>query len=378
MEGQYRKKILLYWEKCSLEKLFLFLSSMSVSNSENSLSTTNVAWKRTLASQMAGIVGCGLLHPLDVIRTRWMSQDFTKERQHNGTSYRGFLDAGRHILKMEGPRALLRGVHVACLGSAMAWGTYMCCYQFLGRWYVSIFSSSDDSGRTNGQHAKRWVSFFLPYAFSCCSSVTSAVICNPIWLLKTRLQLAEGVGRQSSSSVLASTKNFYSLREAVVYTARTTGVLSFWRGTSAQVLLSVPHAISFPLYEFLQNQLQHRYYHRREYGCFSGLYSAAQEKGGNSFTPSAGDVLLCSSVSKAVTCVLSNPILLVKIRLQDYRAREGIVQYTSFCQTMRTGVALNGWKAGLFRGLTASLMHTVPRSCLFYLLYENIFKILST
>ena len=71
----------------------------------------------TVASQTAGFVSTFAFYPLDVLKMRFMSQDGTKERQHNNSTYSSIVRSTRTIYQEEGLRALYRGVHVAILGS---------------------------------------------------------------------------------------------------------------------------------------------------------------------------------------------------------------------------------------------------------------------
>eukprot|EP00796_Vickermania_ingenoplastis_P013307 gene13307-9144_t len=280
------------------------------------------------ASQAAGAASTLLLHPVDVVRTRFISQDYTVERRHNGLTYRRVLEAFARIYKDEGWRAFFRGCHVSILGSVCAWGVYMACYR---AWTGASRCPS-------------------PLAASLGASIVSAAVCNPIWLMKTRMELAEGAWGGRAAAPAAS-QPFLTLRSGVLFTLRTTGLSSFWRGTTAQILLGVPHAVTLPLYELLRRRL---------------LLYRGESPSPNSLL----DVVLCSTVAKSCVCVAAHPLLLLKTRLQDHRARRGPVQYTSLRQALRTSVELGG-VPGLFRGVASSLLHTVPRAVLFYVLYEQ-------
>lgn len=307
-------------------------------NERSSLVTSPV-----IASQLAAAISTLLLHPLDVVRTRFMSQDSTPERRHSGRTYRRVWEAVRTMYRLEGVSALYRGWHVSLVGSVCAWGVYM--------WFYKTFSTAlthqgESDSFLRGDAA--------PFIASVMASVSSAVMCNPIWLMKTRLELAERIPHTASSSlVLASptarmSENFLSLRRGVRYTARVSGWQAFWRGTSAQILLGIPNAMTLPLYEGI-------------------LRRVARGEGDGHRT---ADVLFSSAVSKTVVCVLSHPLLLVKVRLQDHRAREGAVRYVGAIQTLCTCLRMQGFQ-GLCRGMGSSVLHTVPRAVVFYVLYEH-------
>ena len=81
-------------------------------------------WQVGCLGSLAGCVAAALTTPLDIVRTRLMTQTGALE----GDRYRGFVDALRRILAEEGPGALLRGggVRIAwvTLGGGIFFGSY--------------------------------------------------------------------------------------------------------------------------------------------------------------------------------------------------------------------------------------------------------------
>lgn len=322
--------------------------------------------QHTVASQLGGATSTILLYPIDVIRMRFMSQDGTRTREHNGQTYSSIKNAFRLIYKEEGGvRAFFRGCHVSVLGTVCAWGVYMYFYRCQCAWYEvwqrkgagQASSSGSGSSASTDQKKDRnsavywsatWQNLLQRFGFSIVASCTSAVVCNPIWLLKTRMQLEE-----ASARTMTVSRNFQTFRHGLVYTVKTTGLRSLWRGVSVQVLLGVPNAFNLPLYDTIKATIM-------------GV------TGRNEL--SVVEVCTCSTLTKVALSVFTHPLLVLKTRLQDHRARSGEVQYESFLQSAKT-VWVRGGVAAFYRGMVASLCQTVPRSVLLFVFYEQFLKL---
>lgn len=297
------------------------------------------ALQHTLSSQLGSAVSTFLIYPLDVVRIRYVSQDSTHYRQHNQMTYTSMRKSFAVIFREEGIRTFFRGVHVAIVGSVCAWGVYMALYRWLSEVYASY--------RTKGHDLRRsTVNTFLERSgLSILSSSISAVVCCPIWVLKTRMQLEEASARTAAPGA----RHFQSFRSGLTHSVRTNGLHSLWRGTSAQILLGIPNAFNFPIYETLKH--------------YALLYSDAASL-------SVSQVCLCSTITKVLLTFVTHPIAVVKTRLQDHRARVGEVKYCSFVSSLKTIWMRNGLANGFYRGMVPSLCHTVPRSVLMCVSYE--------
>ncbi|KAG5470090.1 hypothetical protein LSCM4_02784 [Leishmania orientalis] len=312
----------------------------------------------TVASQLGGAASTILLYPMDVIRMRFISQDGTRTREHNGETYRSIVRAFELLYREEGGLpAFFRGCHVSVLGTFCAWGVYMYLYRSQCSWYEarqetscealrseSGLSKSPENDSLAADWAATWRNLLQRFGFSIIASCASAAACNPIWLLKTRMQLEEASARTAGLP-----RNFRTFRGGLLHTVQTTGVRSLWRGVSAQMALAVPNAFNLPLYDAIKTIIL---IIRRE----TELSVLA--------------VCLCSTLTKVVLALVCHPVMVVKTRLQDHRAHAGEIQYHSFLQSIQT-IWQRGGLAAFYRGTTASLCQTVPRSVLMFVWYEQ-------
>lgn len=310
------------------------------------------ATRHALASNVAACIATFCFNPLEIVRTRMMSQDGTKARTHGGVRYVSTAHALRHMRATEGARVFFRGAHVAAVASGFSHGVYMLSYrQLLAR------CSRDDAGQPQ-QSAPP--AFSTTFACSVAANVIVAYVTNPIWLVKTRIQLGDSSDRQASRVVRSAVN-------CVVSSARNDGPLVFWRGCTAQVLLAAPSSLHLPLYEAML---------RLSGAQVRRFASPAAERQQQSQMHIVPAVLGSNIAAKTLVTVLCHPFTLLRTRLQDVKARSGAaeVQY----RTLRDA-ATAVWRSdgtlivgGFTRGLAPSLLQVVPRSALHILLYELI------
>ncbi|KAG5470511.1 hypothetical protein LSCM1_01755 [Leishmania martiniquensis] len=278
----------------------------------------------TVSSQLASATSTCVFYPFDTLKIRYMSQDGTATRLHNGRVYSSIYSSLALICREEGLRALFRGCAVAVAGSMVAWGVYMLLYRQL----CNLTESTSYTER------------------SCVSAVSSAIsscVACPIFLVKSRMQLEE-VKRVSLY------RSFWS---GVHHTVQTTGVRSLWRGLPLQLFLIFPNALSIPTYDTLKRfLLQNRWHHAEltELNLF--------------------EIGVCSTLTKVWILILSHPLVMMKVRMQDERATLGECQYRSVAQSFSSVLKTQG-PQGMYRGFFTALVHSLPRSFLHYCIYEK-------
>ncbi|KPI90854.1 putative mitochondrial carrier protein [Leptomonas seymouri] len=283
----------------------------------------------TISSQLASAGSTCAFYPFDVLKTRFMAQDGTAVRQHNGQTYQSIRRSMYTIYKEEGVRTLFRGCPVAISGAIVAWGVYMFLYRKLCNLteFTSYLSRSSVS------------------VFSSC--VSSCVVC-PIFLIKSRMQLEEA----------NRSGHYRSFWKGLHYTVTTSGVRSLWRGLSLQMCLIFPNALTIPTYDTLKGfVLRYRWHH-------------AETTELNLF-----EIGVCSTLTKMWILTLSHPLVMMKVRMQDERAALGTVQYLTVPQSISNVLKTQGAR-GMYRGFTTALVHSLPRSLLYYIIYEKALSVM--
>ena len=290
-------------------------------------------WKHACASQLAGGMSTLCFYPLDVVKTRFMAQDGTTLRRHNDMRYGSVRQACRAMVDGEGVRSLFRGAHVAVGASTLSWGIYMFTFRTVEAAVQPWLAPSPAPA------PKNWVDARLSASLvgSATGNVFVAFMANPAWLVKNRMQLEEAA--LANSAAPGTPRR----RDGTFWSA------ALWRGTSAQLLVAVPNAFTFPLYDATKRVLIAR-------------------SGDAELSPVA--LGLCSVVAKTAGAVLCHPFVLVKVRLQDpKRAADAVVKYESLAGAFATIARREGVR-GFFRGLSPALLQTVPRGVLQFAIYE--------
>jgi solute carrier family 25 folate transporter 32 len=294
--------------------------------------------QQVVASQAAGAVSTFVVCPLDTVRYRFMSQDGTSVRTHNGRYYTRTIDSLRHIVKEEGVAALFRGGHIAVFGASASWGIYMYAYRTGQAMVYGMFTANDP------RHV-----FLVDTAISSAASLSNALLTTPIWLIKTRMQVEDNSMRAGSTTQ----RHYSSFLGGVRHTVRSEGVMAMWKGVNVQLAMSAANAVYFPLYEMIKRCL---------------LRSRPSR---TSDRLEHHEVVVCSAVSKSAIAFATNPMFVLRTRLQDARSTAvPKVQYVGAVQSAKITYAREGI-GGFFRGVVPSVTLTAPRAALCMVLMEH-------
>ena len=299
----------------------------------------------SISGLSAGLVSTFIVHPLDIIKTRL--QLSTSPTTFTGAS----LSVFRGIFHNEGPTrlaALYRGLTPNLVGNSAGWALY-----FL--WYKQ---AQDLIRGYRGYDAKQSLTSVDYLYASAASGALSAVLTNPIWVVKTRML-----------STSATTEGAYaSMWQGLKSIQRTEGVRGYFHGLTP-TLVGVSHgALYFVAYEKLKVWLGER---RARHGSTN-----------NKLTNT--DTLLASSLSKVFAGTITYPHQLVRARMQTYDPAATIAAATTITPqsppttsnvTLR-GIVRSVWHneglVGFYKGLGPNLLRVVPSTCVTFLVYENV------
>ena len=208
---------------------------------------------------VGGMTAAALTAPLDVLKTRLQSDFYqaqlraTREAQSQAL---GRLNPARAALfhlnetfsilgsvyKIEGWRALFKGLGPNLVGVIPARSINFYVYGN-GKRIISEYGN-------NGEEAP-WVHLSAGVA----AGVVTSTITNPIWMVKTRLQLDKNVSEKSAGLKMRQYKNSYDCVKQVI---RDEGVRSLYKGMSASYLGVVESTMQWMLYEQLKAALVRR------------------------------------------------------------------------------------------------------------------------
>jgi solute carrier family 25 (mitochondrial folate transporter), member 32 len=173
----------------------------------------------------------------------------------------------------------------------------------------------------------------------------SDVLCNPMFVVRTRLQ-TESLHHAVTTSNSAATRPMQNTIVETMYQLHAEGgICAFWRGMSAN-LLGLSHvAVQFPVYEHLKFLLR----------------SDKQE--GHETT---AELLAASGLSKMSASLLTYPHEVIRSRMMDIRTKQR-VGFLATCSRLYSTEGV----VGFYAGLPVSLIRVIPNTMLTFLVYER-------
>ncbi|RDX54797.1 mitochondrial carrier [Lentinus brumalis] len=295
---------------------------------------------------------CGAIvtSPFDVVKTRLQS-DLFRAKHHIAVEGNGvaavavrrnllwhFVETAhiiRDIYREESPRALFKGLGPTLVGAVPARSINFFTYGN-GK---QIIAEHFNNGQENS-----WVHL----AAAACAGIATGTATNPIWVVKTRLQL------DAHKPEVAGARSIFGGSVAMIKKIlREEGVRGFYKGLSASYLGVTEGTIQWVLYERLKR-----------------LTAGTQGKGGPlEWLGTIGS----AGAAKCVASLITYPHEVLRTRLRQPLV-DGKVKYTGLWQTLRLVIAEEGARS-LYGGLSAHLMRVIPNAAVMFFIYETALRI---
>ncbi|KZT68717.1 mitochondrial carrier [Daedalea quercina L-15889] len=302
------------------------------------------SWQHFVGGGLGAMCGAIVTSPFDVVKTRLQSDLFRVKHTSLGLEGGGvtvvhhrpnllwhFVETGhiiRDIYREESIRALFRGLGPTLVGVIPARSINFYTYG-TGK---HIIANQFNDGQENS-----WVHLSAAAA----AGIATGTATNPIWVVKTRLQLEQQAGKIPGGS-LAIIKRI--LREE--------GVKGFYKGLSASYLGVTEGTIQWTLYERLKR-----------------LTASADGKSG---VQEWLGMLGSAGTAKCVATLITYPHEVIRTRLRQPLVN-GKMKYTGLVQTLRLVIAEEGTRS-LYGGLSAHLMRVIPNAAVMYSIYEAVLR----
>ncbi|KDR24076.1 Solute carrier family 25 member 36, partial [Zootermopsis nevadensis] len=243
----------------------------------------------------------------------------------SGAKTMGLLQCLRHIVENEGPRALFKGLGPNLVGVAPSRAIYFCAYSQTKSFFNSVLSPD---------------TAIVHVCSASCAGFVACTATNPIWFVKTRLQLdyARNGNRMTAAQCI---KNIY----------RTHGLAGFYKGITASYFGISETVVHFVIYEAIKAKL------------------VAFRSGQPTDSKSSRDFLefmMAGAVSKTIASCIAYPHEVARTRLRE----EG-TKYRSFWQTLATVAQEEGYR-GVYRGLSTQLIRQIPNTAIMMATYEAV------
>ena len=214
----------------------------------------------------------------------------------------------------------------------------------------------------NGQEST-WVHLCA----AACAGVATGTATNPIWVVKTRLQLAADV---RNSTQIRRKSLFGGSWEMIKKIVREEGVRGFYKGLSASYLGVTEGTIQWVLYERLK-KLTQNVEGKGGFVEWAGLLgSAGTAKCVASLITYPHEVCLLPCARSSLTLTFGNQVIRTRLRQPLV---DGKVKYTGLVQTLRLVIHEEGARS-LYGGLSAHLMRVIPNAAVMFFIYEAVLR----
>ena len=277
---------------------------------------------------VSGALTALILHPLDTLKVFLQVQD--GHTAGGAVRYRGLAHALSRVLAEDGVRGLYRGAAPGAIGSAASWGAYFALYD-------AVRSRAGPSPTVADNLWAAWV-----------AGMTSSLLTNPIWLVKTRLQLQREGGGAAAAAGAPPQTQYRGTAHALVTIAREEGLRGLYRGLGPALLLVSHGMIQFALLEELK------------------ALAPAQP------APAAAAAYLfaAAAASKAVAALATYPYQVIKARVQQRVAAGARREYRGLLDSAATIWRFEGAR-GFYKGFLPNVLRVAPQSALTISLYEG-------
>ncbi|KDR68661.1 hypothetical protein GALMADRAFT_78306 [Galerina marginata CBS 339.88] len=319
--------------------------------SAKELAKTN-PWLHFVAGGLGGMCGAIITSPFDVVKTRLQSDLFRQKHVAVGVVGGGgggvlisaprttnllynFVETGyiiRDIYREESFRALFKGLGPTLVGVIPARSINFFTYGNGKRLIAEQFNHGQENS---------WVHL----AAAAIAGVVTGTATNPIWVVKTRLQLEHS---NKGERAVGSRGSWACIKKIM----RDEGVRGFYKGLSASYLGVTEGTIQWVLYERLKK-----------------LTLATEGQG--AVSQWAG-LLGSAGTAKLVASLITYPHEVLRTRLRQPSVN-GVIKYTGLWQTLRLVIAEEGART-LYSGLSAHLMRVVPNAAVMYSIYEGFIR----
>lgn len=241
---------------------------------------------------------------------------------------------------MEGFKGLYSGFYPAVFGSSISWGLYFFFYSRAKHRYLK----ENDEQLSPGYH--------LVSAAEAGALVS--LFTNPIWLVKTRLQLQTPVHQN---------RPYSGFSDALRTILKEEGWLALYRGIGPGLLLVTHGAIQFTVYEELRKMAI------RLKAKEGKTNPTDADKSLNSF-----DYATLGASSKMAAILLTYPYQVIRARLQQRPNGDGVPKYFDSWHVVKETVRFEGFR-GFYRGITSNLLKNIPAASITFVVYENVLRL---
>lgn len=312
------------------------------------------------------MTAAALTSPLDVLKTRLQSDFYQSQlkalhAQHSlpqkttltSIPRSAFFHLAetfqilRSIYQHEGFRALFRGLGANLVGVVPARSINFYVY---GNGKRILNNHFNPEGKENV--------WSVHLAAAAIAGIATGTATNPIWLVKTRLQL----DKNNASHDPLRQRQYRNSWDCIKQTVRHEGIRGLYRGLSASYIGVTESALQWVMYERMKLGLARREAKRLATPGYQPTWLDNTEEWAGKFSAAAG--------AKCVAAVATYPHEVVRTRLRQAPTTitpdgKVTIKYTGLVQCFKL-VAKEEGLAGLYGGMTPHLLRAVPSAAIMF------------
>jgi len=294
-------------------------SSTVAITSSKSMTAAQKKMFNLLSGGVAGTVAACITNPLEIIRTQLQSSS-------SSFANNSPVMVAQKVFETSGLSGFFKGLQPTLIGIIPARSIYFFTYENTKRKLGKLPSFNE------GSFGNSLIAGFT-------AGIASNTVTNPIWMVKTRVQLLadQSVGQRS----------YAGYGDAVSSIFKKEGIAGFYKGIVASYWGCAEGAIQFLIYEQLKKKMK---------------------QSSSSKPPSKLQLFCSAAVAKGIAAVVTYPHEVARTRLRE-QAREGVFRYSGMWQTIGL-IAKEEGRSGLYGGMGVHLMKVVPNSAIMFLTYE--------
>ncbi|KAI9292610.1 mitochondrial carrier protein RIM2 [Neoconidiobolus thromboides FSU 785] len=318
-------------------------ATAAIINKQPFFKLDNNAALHFIAGGVGGSIGTIIFSPLEVIKTRFQSSLYQENKLKlnqklglwNSTKFHiaDTLSSVRNLYRNEGFKALFKGLGPTLSGVIPSRSIYFFSYGN-GKKMLSDLNG----GKENA---------LIHLSSATIAGIITATATNPIWVIRTRMQLQNETGRLYNNS-------FHCLYQIV----RKEGVKSLYKGMSASYLGVVESATQWVVYEQLK--------------VLRGIQSTSDKNQKDKTMNEWMETLLCAGSAKLIAALVAYPHEVLRTRLRQNPVNSnGTYKYNGLISSIKLIYKEEGM-VGLYGGLTPHLLRVVPNAAVLFGTYEMI------
>ncbi|GAC95336.1 hypothetical protein PHSY_002911 [Pseudozyma hubeiensis SY62] len=331
----------------------IYSQAASLTPAGNSASTVDLKGKARAIDTPAS--GNGALRNAAPVRHGWRYYAL------GGRIGNDMVGALNDIVRTDGWKGLYRGLSPNVAGNSASWGLY-----FL--WYTMIkerMSANASHDAATGEAKKLSAGQHLLAASE--SGAITALMTNPIWVVKTRMfttphSAAPTAAAVSSATTRAPPEVYRGLWHGLVSIYRNEGLRGLYKGAGLALFGVSNGAIQFMAYEELKKWRTSVAARKLESSTPSAPVDTSMIQLSNA------EYIVMSGVSKVAAILLTYPYQVVRSRIQNHATSH---IYPDIGTCIRLTYTQEGSRA-FYKGLVPNLVRILPGTCVTFVVYENV------